>query len=265
MLIDELLDDQTNLFEVDPGEIQDRKFQAIAETAKLQFKKCALYKQLCKQKNYYPNRDLKLYEDISNIPYLSTQNFKQKSGKPKDLLMVPESEIRVWGTSSGTSGDPSLIGRDKINLERFFKEFQYIQANINGLAEYDWSLDFMPAPHPHHTLDEKEPITISHFGYIFDIANILPLEQRNYCLKMAPGATPQKPSFVLDIEKVTNFLMSNPSERGKGWVAGSVPLMYGAIMQISQKTGMTFDLGEKSVVAIGGGWKALYWRTSYKK
>ena len=29
MLIDELLDDQTNLFEVDPGEIQDRKFQAI--------------------------------------------------------------------------------------------------------------------------------------------------------------------------------------------------------------------------------------------
>ena len=95
----------------------------------------------------------------------------------------------------------------------------------------------MPAPHPHHTLDEKEPITISHFGYIFDIANILPLEQRNYCLKMAPGATPQKPNFVLDIEKVTNFLMSNPSERGKGWVAGSVPLMYGAIMKFRKKLG----------------------------
>ncbi len=51
---------------------QNALFEATLETTKRQIEKCGLYRQLCKQKNFDPKRDLKSYTDLKNIPYLST-------------------------------------------------------------------------------------------------------------------------------------------------------------------------------------------------
>jgi len=257
MIIDELIEKgKKNLYNENREEINNEKFKAILETTRHQFEKCNLYRQMAKQKNFDPRRDLKSIEDIHKIPYLTTANFKGKSGRPKELLCVPESDIQVWTTSSGTSGDPSIIGRDKINVNRFFKMFDFVLKEINNFPDYNWSLFFQPRPPKALTVDDKVAKPMVHLGYIFNVANKLSMDDRLYALKFADEEARKKGKlFEFDPETTFGFLNANPASKGIGWLGGSIPLLYMTLSEYHDKTGQTFDVGEKTTMISGGGWK----------
>lgn len=259
MIIDDLIEKgKVNFHKENQKIVKNERFKAILETTRYQFEKCGLYRQFCKQKNFDPRSDLKSIDDIQKIPYLTTANFKRKAGRPKEFLCVPENEVQVWTSSSGTSGDPSVIGRDKINIQRFFKMFHFVLEELFNLQGYNWSLFFQPPPRKLLTVDDKVPEPINHMGYIFDVANTLPLKNRVYALKLADEESRKKGKiFEFDPQATFGLLNNNPSGKGIGWIGGAIPLMYKALMGYNQQTGQVFNVGEKTVLTTGGGWKSF--------
>ncbi|MBY9007420.1 MAG: hypothetical protein KGD63_11750 [Candidatus Lokiarchaeota archaeon] len=259
MIIDKLLNrGKELLYDNDQSKVEKERFNAILETARHQFEKCNFYRKFCRQKNFNPQEDIKSLEDIDKIPYLTTANFKRKSGRPKDLLCVPENEILAWTMSSGTSGDPSLVGRDKTNLDRFFKMFEFVLGEICSLKDYNWSLFFQPKPQKVLARDEKVAHPQNHMGYIFNVANKLPMEKRYYALKFADEESRKKGKlFEFDEQTTFGFLKANPAEKGIGWIGGAIPLIYGTLKGYFEKTGQGFNVGENTVFVSGGGWKSF--------
>ncbi len=258
MIIDDLIEKGPNLYYKNREDVEKELFSAIKESAIHQFEKCGLYRQICKPKNFNPRVDLKSIHDVPRIPYLSTANFKRKNGKPKQLLCVPESEIKIWSMSSGTSGDPSLIGRDSVNLKRFYTSSKILLEDLCKVDNYDWTLFFTPQPQKAYTLEDTVPIDnpTNHMSYMFSLLTSLPMEKRLYALKLADEESRKKGKlFDLDSEKVFSFLNDNISEKGKGWFGGSVPLLYMTLTGYYEKTGQIFDVSEDSVMVLGGGWK----------
>ncbi|MHA1272127.1 MAG: LuxE/PaaK family acyltransferase [Promethearchaeota archaeon] len=259
MIIDDLLEKGKQYFRKEnQDEVKKERFNAIVETTRHIFENCNLYRQFCRQKNFDPRRDLKTIDDIAKIPYLTTANFKMKSGRPKELLCVPEDQIMVFTMSSGTSGDPSLIGRDKINLVRFFKMFDFVLEELCDLHNYNWSLFFQPKPERALTIEDKLDKPLNHMGYIFNVANKLPMEKRVYALKLADEESRKKGKlFEFDAETTFGFLNSNPAEKGIGWIGGSIPVIYMTLKNYYEQTGRGFNVGEQSVFVSGGGWKTF--------
>lgn len=254
MKIDEYLDRGKELFYTDPQALEGPLFEAVKETAVRQFQKCAAYRQLCKSKNYDPRRDLKSPADYKNIPYLTSANFKRQQGDPKSLLCVPEEEILLWGLSSGTSGDPSMVGRDKVNLARARKAGALSLAETFEDGMFEWFLGFTP-PLPPVEKDPEEAIEMSNFMYQMNQLNNIPPEERVYALKPGPANAGKKHNFVPNIEAVATFLNSKKAQSGIGWIVGSVPLLYSMLTGYHEQTGQTFTCGAGTKLATGGGWK----------
>ncbi len=259
MLIDELIKNGKKDFRSDNQEkVREKRFKAVKETLIHQVKNCQAYRQFCKKKGFNPNSDLKSYEDIEKIPYLSSANFKAEAGTPKKLICVPEEEIQVWTKSSGTSGDPSIIGRDRTTLERFVKMINFMLEELCNQKDYYWFLGFQPNPGRTFTIEDEIKEPMSHLGYVFNLVNQLPMEDRVYALKK-PSEEARKAGkmFEFDPEGTFGFLGSNPSKKGTGWIAGSIPLIYKTIIGYHQKTGKTFDVGEDTILTTAGGWKTF--------
>ena len=259
MIIDELLNKGKKYFrEDDQDKVKNERFKAISETVQHQFEKCSFYRHFCRQKNFNPQTDIKSINDIAKIPYLTTANFKRTSGSPKELLCVPESDILVWTMSSGTSGDPSMIGRDRKHLERYFKMFDFVLEELCNLTHYDWSFFFQPRPRQALKREDKVPQPLNHMGYIFNVANKLPMEKRYYALKLADEEARKKGKlFEFDAETTFGFLNANPAGKGIGWIGGAIPLMYDTLKGYYEKTGQVFNVGENANFVSGGGWKSF--------
>lgn len=256
MIVDELLDRGTDLYYEDLEKAKKLRLKAIKETMNHQFKNCNLYRKWCKQKGFDPRRDLKTYEDVKDIPYLTTANFKKSSGRPKDLLCVPEEDIYFWALSSGTSGDPSMVGRSLLQLKRFDKGFQTVLQDQVGLKDYKWTLFFAP-PLPHIPADQKVEQPSSHFMRMFELAMRSPMENRVFALKMAEGEVSAAKKFALDVEKVMGFLKKPPADLGQGWIGGSIPLLYAGFKKMYEANGEPFNVGKDTKIAVGGGWKSF--------
>lgn len=257
MIADQMLDEGLALFKkADQKAVKQQFFDAVLETAKWQVEKCANYRMICKQKNFDVKKDLKSIDDLVNIPFVTTANYKRKSGKPKDFLCVPENEIHLWSLSSGTSGDPSMVGRDMLNVKRIYKEFKMVMDYLK-IAKVDHILLFTP-PLRRHTFDEPGPVTESQFMYFYDLSIDVPPQERVYALKLGDvKEVSAAKKFDLDAEKVYGFLNSISGKGKKIWIGGSVPLMFGALMGYYQKTGRGFELNKDCMVTCGGGWKSF--------
>ncbi|MFX1238830.1 MAG: hypothetical protein ACFFAS_13285 [Promethearchaeota archaeon] len=257
MIVDELIEKgKVNIYKDNQEEVKQERFKAILETTIFQLENCNLYRQLSKKKGFNPRRDLKSIDDIHKIPYLTTANFKGKSGKPRELICVPENEIYVWCTSSGTSGDPSVIGRDYLNVQRFFKGFDFLLEEMTHLVDYKWTLFFTPPPQKIITREDKITEPIRHMMYAFEANNKLPMDERVYGLKLADEESrKQGKMFEFDADGTFGFLNSNPNEKGMGWLGGSIPLLHMSIVGYSKKTGQSFNVGEDTGLLSGGGWK----------
>ena len=78
----------------------------------------AYYKGLV-EKNNFNIDDLNDIDDLALIPYISAPFFKESAGLFEKFLKIPlnSPEFELWNVSSCTSGDPSLVGRSKDDIE----------------------------------------------------------------------------------------------------------------------------------------------------
>jgi len=76
------------------------------------------YKELA-NRNKFKLEDLNNIDDLALIPYISAPLYKESVGKFEKLLKIPlkSPDFELWNVSSCTSGDPSLVGRSKNDIE----------------------------------------------------------------------------------------------------------------------------------------------------
>ncbi len=87
---------------------------ALYEEMIFHYKNSETYRKFCIGRNFNPCEKTKSYEDL---PYIPIQLFKTKK-----LLSVPENQIvDVRKSSSTSTGSPSMVYRDKITLDRYYR------------------------------------------------------------------------------------------------------------------------------------------------
>ena len=76
------------------------------------------YKKLANKENFNLD-DLNKLDDLALIPRVPAPLFKESTGMYEKLLKIPlkSPEFEIWNVSSCTSGDPSLVGRSKDDIE----------------------------------------------------------------------------------------------------------------------------------------------------
>ena len=78
----------------------------------------SFYKELADKENFNLD-DLNKIDDLALIPRVPAPLFKESTGMYEKLLKIPleSPEFELWNVSSCTSGDPSLVGRSKDDIE----------------------------------------------------------------------------------------------------------------------------------------------------
>lgn len=84
--------------------------EKVIENALFQYDNCGEYRQLLEQRGFTRERIQKLRTPEA-LPFLPTLYFKHHR-----LLSVPEKKLKMKTTSSGTSGNKSMIGFDVKSL-----------------------------------------------------------------------------------------------------------------------------------------------------
>lgn len=76
------------------------------------------YKKLANKENFKLD-DLNKLDDLALLPRVPAPLFKESTGMYEKLLKIPlkSPEFEIWNVSSCTSGDPSLVGRSKDDIE----------------------------------------------------------------------------------------------------------------------------------------------------
>ena len=144
--IDEIIYDSENYFTIPSERAEQKRFDSIKESVNHHYKQSRFYHQLCKEYQFNPS-DLKNTADLDNVPMVPDTFFKEYPKEhPKSVFEWLQKistvdigeynykgrnmqgflrwvEDRLEGLvnhSSGTTGNYSLMFRDKITYQRFY-------------------------------------------------------------------------------------------------------------------------------------------------
>ncbi|MBY9014316.1 MAG: hypothetical protein KGD68_01360 [Candidatus Lokiarchaeota archaeon] len=108
------------------------------------------YKELANKENFNLD-DLNKIDDLALIPRVPAPLFKESTGMYEKLLKIPlkSPEFELWNVSSCTSGDPSLVGRSKDDIELLASMTIKCIYEFIPIPEDEWfntiSFDFAPS------------------------------------------------------------------------------------------------------------------------
>ncbi|MHA1269572.1 MAG: LuxE/PaaK family acyltransferase [Candidatus Helarchaeota archaeon] len=114
---------QTKYFEFQKRKYTDDLFlNELYKQVKISIENCKFYREnVCQQFDFTLPDQIKM-ENLVDIPYISTNLFKESRYRFLDLLKVPIEHIILFSSSSSTTGDPSIIPRT-------LEDFDQIQYN----------------------------------------------------------------------------------------------------------------------------------------
>lgn len=254
LIIDNLLDSKEQIFHpTDISGIKLESFGAIIESLSWQYFQCGLYQQFCKSKKYYPPRDLTKPEDYSKIPYFTTSSYKKFGGISKQLLMVPESDIRLWGLSRGTSRDSSMVGRDQDTLDRMIMSFKTIFHEILQIPDYKWQIFFNPPFSPQGPLTSPA-LKLPHMNWWLE--QIFPPPANGYCFGVKlldPNARNELKKYGIDIDLMMQEIPKRAAEKTPGLIFG-LTAAFTVLLDASKKTNISFELHPDTKIITFGGW-----------
>ena len=108
------------------------------------------YKELANKENFNLD-DLNKIDDLALIPRVPAPLFKESKGFYEKLLKIPlkSPDFELWNVSSCTSGDPSLVGRSKDDIELLASMTIKCIYEFIPIPEDEWfntiSFDFAPS------------------------------------------------------------------------------------------------------------------------
>ncbi|MEH6985478.1 LuxE family acyl-protein synthetase, partial [Priestia megaterium] len=106
-----------NLYKMPFDTVNEYKGSIIADNFHYHYENNEFYRDLCKKKDVRPE-DVKGFDDLTKIPLIPVQTFKQCDSH---LLMTSKlNEVEFEMRSTGTSGIPSVSRRDRLTMDSAF-------------------------------------------------------------------------------------------------------------------------------------------------
>ncbi|MCM1259922.1 MAG: hypothetical protein NC182_03170 [Prevotella sp.] len=213
-------------------------FKAIRECCEYHYKHCKAYRQLLDDLGFHPSA-LKNYQDIEQIPFIPTLYFKHHR-----MFSMPNRKMVIRATSSGTSGQKSLLGFNLASLKRA------LQMAIR-VGKY------------HHLLQIK-PVHYIIFGYEPNKHNQTVISKSAYAstyyapsLSRIYALTYRNGEYHLDLERLKQAFIRYSKGKCPIRTIGFPAYTYFLLKQMKEE-GIRLKMPKGSLVTIGGGWKQFY-------
>ncbi|MBQ4650367.1 MAG: acyl-protein synthetase [Firmicutes bacterium] len=212
--------------------------RAMRENCQYQYDHCADYRRILDSFSFRPE-DLKEYDDLAKLPFIPTLYFKHHS-----LFSMPPGKILTKATSSGTSGNKSIIGYNFLSLFRDLKM-------VLRLGFYHHLFSWRPTRYivfgyePHRS--NQMGMTKTSYGQTL----FAPAVSRDYALRYT------KEGYKLDLENLKSKFVEFASGRIPVRTIGFPAYTYFLLRQMKEE-GIRVKLPEGSMISLGGGWKQFY-------
>lgn len=224
----------------------------MKENMLFQFQNCEEYRELLEHLGWNEEK-ISLIQSLKEIPFLPTLYFKHHR-----LDSLPPEKMMTTATSSGTSGNKSVIGYDVKSMWRALGMVLGI-GKKHGL----WSL--RPCHHiilgyEHKSLlwgsrkVEEKAVAKTAYGFTF----FAPALSRTYALREVNG------EYQLNLEEIKQKLI----RFSKGHIPVRImgfPFHAFWLLNMLKEEGISCPLPKGSMMAFGGGWKEYYTQRADKE
>ena len=213
--------------------------QAMRENVQWQYDHCADYRRILDEAGFAPG-DIAQMDDLVRLPFLPTLYLKHHR-----LISVPERELFIKATSSGTSGSFSEIGFDLPSLLRGL----HMVITV-GKYHRLWSLrpvhylifGYQPA------LDNRTAISKTALGFTF----FAPALSRTYALRHQKDG-----GYALNMEGMRAAFLKYERSSAPIRTIGFPAYTYFLLKEMKE-AGLRLKMPRGSLVTLGGGWKQFY-------
>jgi hypothetical protein len=212
-------------------------FNSMKEMTGFHIERSDVFREICKQYGFELS-DLRSRGDVERIPHIFVTAFKLRK-----MISLPEKEIDLILTSSGTQGQKSQINLDNKSIERqaFMRE-SIVKAH--GLASDN---------HANYLIFSYDPSIAGARGaaYTFQkYATFAPSNEKYFALQ---GTAEGEPQFDLEsaIKTLIRFAETGLPLRAIGFLAFS----YVTCKEMLKRE-IRLNFPEESLLLTGGGWKS---------
>jgi phenylacetate-CoA ligase len=101
---------------LDREEIREIQFKRLKKTLKYTYKNVPYYRDLFKEKGVKPE-DIRTLEDMKYLPLTTKEDLRKNY--PFGMFAVPRKKIVRYHASSGTTGNPTVVGYTKKDMENW--------------------------------------------------------------------------------------------------------------------------------------------------
>ena len=220
------------------SETDDVFLLAIKEVLDFHLNHCEAYKKLAEAEGFSLG-ELESIDDLHKIPAIPTAYLKSHF-----MLSVPEDQLLMKFTSSGTSGHPSHVGIDlgtgELSLRMMLRLFSYYRLFSARPSNYI-VLGYEPSMH------NQTGVTKTAHGMTL----LTPALHREYALKSTGR------DYILNLEGIKNRLLSYAKSPFPVRFMG-FPAYFLFMLELLRDEGITLRLHPKSKVFLHGGWKQFY-------
>lgn len=211
--------------------------QSMQEMVEFHCEHSLVYRGICQQYGFRPEQ-VQQYDDLLSIPHIFVTAFKQHR-----LLSLPEKEIYMTFTSSGTQGQKSQINLDRISFERQAGMRQLLVRSLGLTSEQPVNyLVFSYAP----AIAENRGA-----AHTFNVyTSFAPAAEKYFALQQKDDG---EPAFDLEqaIATLIRFSETGLPLRVIGFLAFSF-----VALQEMHKRGIRLQFPAESLLVTGGGWKS---------
>lgn len=224
----------------------DRDFLAqMKENILFQYDNCKEYRHALEGIGWTKER-LQGLKRLENFPFLPTLYFKHHK-----MLSKPMKKMVTTATSSGTSGNKSVIGFD---LKSLWKGLGMVLAvgRVHKLLSLRPCHYIILGYEPRNVLFgdksvEEKAIAKTAYGFTY----FAPALSRTYALKLVNG------EYKLNLEEIKEKLIRYSKGKAPVRIMGFPFHAYWLLTQMKEE-GITCHMPKGSMVSFGGGWKEYY-------
>lgn len=239
-----------NPYDLEKSEVLFRK--KMIDNMLFQYANCKEYQELMNARGFDEEK-IKSIQSIEEIPFIPTLYFKHHQ-----MDSVPFDRFMTRATSSGTSGNKSVIGYDLKTLWRSLGMVLSI-----GRVHRLWSFrpcHYIILGYEHKGLlwgsprVEEKAVAKTAYGFTF----FAPALSRTYALKYKDG------DYVLNLEDIKQKLIQYSKGKTPVRIMG-FPFHAHWLLTKMKEEGISCPLPEGSMMAFGGGWKQYYTQRADKE
>jgi len=224
----------------------DKKFlKAMKENMLFQFENCKEYRSVLEAQGWNEERIQEILS-VSDFPFLPTLYFKHHK-----MLSVPMKKMLTTATSSGTSGNKSVIGFDVKSLWKGLGMVLSV-GRVHKLFSLRPCHYIILGYEPKSVLRkgkeiEEKAVAKTAYGFTY----FAPALSRTYALKLVGG------EYKLNLEEIRRKLIKYSKGRTPVRLMG-FPFHAYFLLSAMKEEGIRCPLPKGSMISFGGGWKEYY-------